>query len=315
VPLAAAGLTPGAEVSYDIRVEESREEKQIASPYLPYWLPGAVAYHGSGTVLEDPLRIAFKMPLQLRYGNTGRVRVIVNGPDGSVAGAASLPIVVAPTGTVNDVTGPAIHLAFADDRYRVCPGASLEAAIADTSGVNILGTEPSNSVLYELDGTGFLTNVSDAFQFDPGSYSSGRVDIALPPGVALGKHELAVYASDVLGNVGTDTLSFQMIASCGDPEITGTTLFPNPTPGPCRLVCELSQPMQLDWSIYTVAGRLVRHDREEFATAGRKIIPWDGRDTEGDEIANGVYLYVLRGSWTGNGGHDITQTGRIVIMK
>ena len=53
----------------------------------------------------------------------------------------------------------------------------------------------------------------------------------------------------------------------------------------------------------------------QFPSGGPKILQWDGRDTEGDEIANGVYLYVLRGSWPDNGGHDAKQAGKLVIMR
>jgi flagellar hook assembly protein FlgD len=43
--------------------------------------------------------------------------------------------------------------------------------------------------------------------------------------------------------------------------------------------------------VYTVAGRLIQrlelvHVSDQFVR-----IPWDGRDREGEHVANGVYLY------------------------
>jgi hypothetical protein len=80
-------------------------------------------------------------------------------------------------------------------------------------------------------------------------------------------------------------------------------------------VFELSDPMSVSWDIYTLAGRRIKTVRQQFAAGGTKILQWDGRDAAGDELANGVYLYVLRGNWPENGGHDAKQTGKLVIMR
>ncbi len=312
--LAGSGIDLGA--GYDLRVEESRRDRAITSvfPYLRYSLPGAAAFRGGGTAEADPLRLAFRTPLQLHYGAHGRVRLIVEGPDGPLAAAQVVPVTAAASGQADDVTGPAITLAFPDGRYRVPPGTALGGALADTSGVNVLGTTPNSSILFELDGSGVLTDVTEAFAFAPGSYTEGRVELALPPDLAPGPHRLALFASDVLGNVGSDTLAFQVVPA-GTAGLAGVTLFPNPTPGDCRLVFELSEPMTVEWDIYTVGGRRVWRRREEFATAGPKILRWDGRDGEGDEIANGVYLYVLRGSRADDPAREVREKGQIVIMK
>jgi hypothetical protein len=228
--------------------------------------------------------------------------------------AAFVPVVRGAPPPSDDLAGPAVVVSMENDRVRVRPGTLLQAAVADTSGVAILGTNPGNSVLLEFDETGFMTNVSDAFVFDPGSYTAGRLEIPLPGDLDLGPHTAALYANDVLGNVGSDTLSFVLVAE-GVSGIANTTLFPNPTPGPCRLVFELSDPMELTWDIYTVSGRRIRSLRRNFSEAGPHVLEWDGRDHVGDELANGVYLYVLRGRGAGGGGRDLRQTGQIVIMR
>jgi hypothetical protein len=125
---------------------------------------------------------------------------------------------------------------------------------------------------------------------------------------------VALHASDALGNVGSDTLSFE-VAPLGVADIDRITLFPNPTSGPCRLIFELSDPMEVQWEIYSVAGRRIRTLRQTFTQAGPRIIPWDGLDSQGDEIANGTYLYVVRGFGGGDQGRDITKTGKLVIMR
>ncbi len=44
--------------------------------------------------------------------------------------------------------------------------------------------------------------------------------------------------------------------------------------------------------IYTVAGRLIK-ELKELARIGFNNIYWDGRDNDGEHIANGIYLYKL----------------------
>ena len=312
------GLAPGAGVTYDLLVEESRKEQTYQragdTRVVEWWEEGSAAFHGTGTALSDTLRIPFKTPLQLRYGNHGKVRLIVTPETGdAVAAALTVPVVQAATGVTDDVAGPSIALAFADNRYRVKPGTELTAVLQDTSGVSILGTNPLNSVLLEFDGTGVMSDVSDAFEFEPGSYTVGRLSVPVPDDLATGDHRVALFASDVLGNVGSDTLSFKLVAG-GVAEIADATVWPNPTPGPTNLVFELSDPMEVTWSIYTVSGHRIWTATRDFPDGGPQTMAWDGRDAEGDEVANGVYLYVLKGDWADDG-HPVTVTGQVVKMK
>ena len=310
------GLSTGAGATYDLDVLEDRQDKVATEDYASYayWLPGATVFHGTGPVDADTLRIPFKVPVQLGYGEMGKARLIINTSEGSFAAAADLPVVQASTGEVDDFSGPSIDLAFADNRFHVKPGTTLHGVIADTSGVSILGTSPLNSVLLAFDDSGFMSNVSEEFTFDPGSYTAGRIEVTLPDNLALGDHTVALLASDVLGNVGADTLSFQLVAG-EQVVINDVTLFPNPTAGPARLIFELSDPMQVGWSIYTLSGHLVYRQGHNFSTAGPQIMHWDGRDDVGDELANGVYLYVLKGSGFDDDGHQLIVTGKLVVMK
>jgi flagellar hook assembly protein FlgD len=59
----------------------------------------------------------------------------------------------------------------------------------------------------------------------------------------------------------------------------------------------------------------VRTLREGKLGAGPQVLHWDGRDQEGDEMANGTYLYVLRGLGGGHDGSDLIRTGKLVIMR
>lgn len=327
----AAGALLGAGDTYDLRVEESAYDKPFTVYNVSYdynYNParivytatersfvklGATIFRGTGTLEGDEVRVPFKVPAQLRYGDRASVRLVVGGVDGEHAAEEALPAVRASTGAVDDVLGPGIALSL-PNRYRVRPGDALTAAFQDTSGIAILGTSPGNSILLEFDSTGFMTEVTESFNYDPNSYTSGRVVFPLPADIAAGTHTAAMHASDALGNVGSDTLSFT-VAEYGVTGIHDVTVFPNPTPGPCRLIFDLTDAMEVQWDIYTLSGRRLKTTRAEFAAAGPGILEWDGRDDQGDEIANGTYLFVLRGRWQGDQGRNLHETGKLVIMR
>jgi len=298
--------------SYQLLVQES----SLEVPYFPNytWLrQGNSVFRGTGSLSDGQAQIPFLAPLSLRTGDTGRLRCIISDGTASQVAALQLPVVQSAADGGSDVSGPDIRLAFPGGRLRVQQGAELTATLQDTSGVNILASNPANSVLLEFDGSGIYNNVSDAVAFAPGSYTRATLTTSLPPDLDLGQHEVVMTASDMFGNVGSDTLRFTLEAA-GVGGLRDATVFPNPTPGPCRLVCDLATPMDLRWDIYTVSGRRVRSLQGSFGSAGPAILEWDGRDGEGDQIANGVYLFVLRGTMAG-AGHEFRETGQLVIMR
>jgi len=337
VDLAGSGIAPGTGVTYDLRVEESRHLLSASNDHwtVYYWLPGSAIFRGSGPATQEPLRIPFKVPTGLNTGEEGRIRVIVETAAGSWSAAGLVPVVQSDIGEVEDETGPEITLSFANGDTVVPAGSLLHAAILDTSGIAIHGTYPRDRIRYAIFPRGGIPEiwieVQDAFEFDPGSYTTGQVSVSLPADLADGPYVARMHARDMAptltnGNVGWDTLSFYVGDEAPSLHETTVTVFPNPTSGPCRLLIYLDNdfgaeagPYRFRWSIFTLAGkrivRLPRGESLECPGPGGYAIPWDGLDQQGDEIANGVYLFVLRGSWTGNEGRDFRYTGKLVIMK
>jgi hypothetical protein len=70
--------------------------------------------------------------------------------------------------------------------------------------------------------------------------------------------------------------------------------IPSPFADATTLVYELTAaPSRARLRIYTSSGRRIA-DREDLPVAkGLHGIPWDGRDDDGDQIANGLYFYEL----------------------
>lgn len=96
--------------------------------------------------------------------------------------------------------------------------------------------------------------------------------------------------------------------------ITGLVNFPNPMREDTRFLfgTDVSGGDGLI-RVWTVSGRSVADLRFDLAGSGREMVTWDGRDREGDRLANGTYLY--RVELDGPGGRVRSDMQRLVIMR
>ena len=70
--------------------------------------------------------------------------------------------------------------------------------------------------------------------------------------------------------------------------------FPNPFNGSAAIRFTLPGAVDMDLSIYSMAGQRVATLASGFHPGGTHTVRWHGRDDEGGEVASGVYLYQLR---------------------
>lgn len=83
---------------------------------------------------------------------------------------------------------------------------------------------------------------------------------------------------------------------------------PNPFLEATTLELDLPEPASVRLEVYDVRGRLVRVLVDEFQTAGRKQVVWDGTDMIGEAVASGVYYCRMR-----TPGHESTVT--LTVLK
>ena len=89
--------------------------------------------------------------------------------------------------------------------------------------------------------------------------------------------------------------------------------YPNPFNPETWIPFDLAEPADVDVTIYDTAGVVVRALSLGRLPAGayrerRRAVYWDGRDTLGEPVASGVYLYRLRAG-------DVSATRRMVVVK
>ncbi|MFZ4619165.1 MAG: FlgD immunoglobulin-like domain containing protein [Bacteroidota bacterium] len=130
-----------------------------------------------------------------------------------------------------------------------------------------------------------------------------------------GNHTLKVRAWDVHNN-STMEESYFTVASSGALSIQQLYNFPNPVTTRTAFTFQHNQltPIDVKISIYTVSGRLI-HTIERFAVQERFVkIDWDRRDSDGDEVGNGLYLYKVTAK-TIDGKYSSEALGKLAVIR
>lgn len=135
-------------------------------------------------------------------------------------------------------------------------------------------------------------------QFSYQAYPNSEAVIRWTPTLKQGRHTLDVLAKDASNNFFDTTYNRSIFFVYENDDIAQVYNYPNPFRDDTYFTFELrgeNVPDELKFRVYTIAGRLIREmdiPKSQLIIGFNKI-HWDGRDQDGDEIANGTYLYRL----------------------
>ncbi len=131
------------------------------------------------------------------------------------------------------------------------------------------------------------------------------------PELQNGQNNLALIYNS--GEGYSDTLSMDVFVT-DELSVKDFYNFPNPMKGETSFIFNLTgsvAPDNFKIKIYTISGRLIK-TIETPVSIGNNNIPWDGRDEDGDYIANGTYIYKLI---TEDEIDYVTQTQKLVVLR
>jgi hypothetical protein len=268
-----------------------------------YLLPGNTVFRSRIGVNGDTLRTPIVVPIDASQSQSvgrgaGEVRVYVDACPQGLDGLGWAPLFLDVQGAQpvepESDGGPDIEIAFNPSAGAVPPNSQLTIRMEDKSGINIVGNTPSNYVFMRLDEVTTVV-LNDLFAYEAGSATAGRVDYPVA-GLSEGPHVLRVVASDNYLNRSEVEVPFTVVVP-GGMAIRSPGLYPNPfapAEGQATVIAfDLPEPSDVQIRLYTVNGRLIREEFTGLSSpvgAGPSQIYWDGRDAEGDLVANGVYL-------------------------
>jgi hypothetical protein len=257
---------------------------------------GSTLYRGEISVSNGSFQALFPLPKDVSYGGRSRISVYAwNDSTDAVGYTENVTISGSDSLAVPDTTGPRIAVFFEDHSFRsgdlIKPSATLIIDLFDESGINTSVAGIGHRLEARLSGQSAPIDLSDFYRSNLDSYQSGQVRYPLA-NLPEGRHTLAVKAWDTYNNSSESELTFE-VRSASDFALYNVVNYPNPFGGSTVFTFQRNstEPIDVEVKVYTIAGRLIRVINAYVLTDRFGQIPWDGRDEDGNELANGVYFY------------------------
>ena len=165
----------------------------------------------------------------------------------------------------------------------------LEGVVSDSSGIMIAPVAGEAPLFYVNDPT-YATDLTDMLVFDRGASTTARFRV--PVKLTGTVDSLFVAVSDNLLNRAVVSIPLRPFLS-GVLRVDSVLPYPSPVRTGCRFTFVLNRQADVRVRVYSLAGRLVRDLGSRSAGFGYNDVEWDGRDSDGNLPANGVYLYTL----------------------
>ncbi|MCC6476962.1 type IX secretion system sortase PorU [bacterium] len=296
------------------------------TPYY-YKLPGNAVFRGRSTIENGRFNVTFRVPRDIQYGGeNAKVSLYFFGksdsdPDSADGIGIERPLRIASgAASESDSIPPSIEVWLENSSFtsgdQVSTTPLLVVRLTDESGLNLSG-EVGHRVSARIDDAQ-PEDVTPFFNYDIDSYVTGALSKTIGP-LSLGAHRLTVEAWDSFNNLNVKTLDFTVAQGGEDGySIRDVLNWPNPMSDVTYFTYSLSQEgtQEVKIKVFTLSGKLI-DELEGLGTRqlynSNRSFPWHGRDREGHELANGVYLYKVIAEHSA--GYTAEATGKLVILR
>jgi hypothetical protein len=286
----------------DILVFDSKKNRShlvVGNLTWTYDLSGAIIFRGKAKVENGKFSCSFIVPKDISYGgNSGRISVYVHNQSKDGAGAVD-SLAVSGSGTsIVDLVGPEIKVGIVGQKNSrngdfVPSNALLSFEISDSNGIN-LTKELGHGITLVLDEDWQnQIDLTDSFQYDLDNYTQGHLFYQLSD-LPKGEHKFLIKAWDNFNNSSLDSLRVN-VYSVSEFELSEVLNYPNPfsdTTFFCYRIKGKAEDVEI--KIFTLSGKLIKTIKNASPFSDYNYTTtWDGKDEDGDRVANGVYIYKI----------------------
>ena len=292
------------------------EEKALR----PFYRSGNTIFRGITPVLNGEFTLNFIVPKDISYGgDDAKISLFVWNEQLNGTGSLGGLSVGGTSADLHDNEGPHMNLHFGNPNFMsgdyVDKQPTLHVELADSvSGINTAGDVGHQIMLTFDEDYANSKDITEYFVYNTGSYTAGSIDYPVL-NMPIGEHVLEVKAWDNSNNSSIIETNFVVV----DPDLSIRNLlaYPNPMQTDCTFRFELSQDVEVSIKLYTVAGRLIKRFSALPGHAGYNVFPleWDGRDEQGDPVANGVYLFKISAKTRGEDMLTAEKIGKVVVAR
>jgi hypothetical protein len=280
-----------------IRVYDTKDTLSANNGSIRYTSQERVIFKGLVSVVNGEIDGEFIVPKSIKYDATpnGRISVYAWSENRGDAVGYLGNLSILGTESLTDNNGPTIDFSIEDqadffDGDYVSTQPTMIVRLNDESGIN-LTREVGHRIELSIDGK-VKKDVTDFFVYDKDSYQNGQLRYTLPA-LSSGTHSLTISAWDNVNNLSEREVNFRT-TQLSELALEEVVNYPNPFGNePTFFTFQFQSPSgfaDVNIKIYAVSGRLIQ-EIDAMAQPGFNKIEWDGRDRNGDRLANGVYLY------------------------
>jgi hypothetical protein len=197
----------------------------------------------------------------------------------------------------DDVIPPAVQITF--DEIEVVNGdfvsnkPNIRISLSDESPVPIVDTTALKIYLNEEPVYYGANPLTLNYTINP---TNPKFIAEYKPELEDGEYLLRVVAKDPNGNTADSASSEVYFVVSSETKLHQVYNYPNPFANETYFTFRLSQiPEEVKIRIYTIAGRMIKEIVRKSSELNYDLnkIYWDGKDEDGDVIANGTYLYKM----------------------
>lgn len=264
-------------------------------------LQNSIIFRGRVSIRNGVFNSEFNVPKDISYENqNGKLNFyFFNNQTDGIGFTSNITVGGTDSSVVNDGKGPLIDIFFDDERYInsyfIGPNSELIIKLFDENGLNTTGT----GIGHRLEG---ILNEQFNNPIDFTNYFVGDLDAGGKSGkvryrfnnLTNGDYSFLVKAWDIFNNFSTEKTYFSVVDD-NDLIVRDIYNYPNPFSSVTTFTFQqnLLIPLNVKIKIYTITGRLIK-TIEKFNILEKFVkIDWDGLDNDGNEIANGTYLYKI----------------------
>jgi hypothetical protein len=265
---------------------------------------GKNIYKGKSELTAGTLSYSFIVPDDINGNDNGKVMAYFhNTNDNKDYITAYYPIEFAGHDyIVSNNDNPQIKIYLESKRFRdgdkVSKSPMLIAELSDANGINILGSA-GHDIMFLLDNSSQPLAVTSGFSYDLNSHTNGTLYWQLED-LSAGPHQATIIAFDNFNKPSVSKISFEVVES-GNITLDNPLVYPNPIKKEGYFTFNITEDADVTIQIYTVTGRKIRTIKQNLCSKGYNQIYWDGKDNEGDRIANNTYFYKIKAKQKDNG--------------
>lgn len=271
-----------------------------ATPFT-YKVRENILFKGKATIVNGEYSFTTVLPKDISYNPaSAKIALYAQQSDSSVdASGANIKLMVGSSSIspILDNTPPEIKLFLGDTTFVtghvVTANTLLIAKLSDEYGINTSSSQVGHSITYSLDG-GQPIVLNEFYSSALDNFTQGWIYYNLPT-LSNGPHTLSFTAWDTSNNSNIASLEFY-VSEDGQIVISDLSNYPNPMLESTNFTFAhnlAGEDIEVTLEIINTSGQQIYWQSRSYISAPTVINDWhwDGRNTSGGKLNNGIYLY------------------------